>query len=131
MGGYGAVKLALKFPDQFCSAVGHSGCYAIAKRNPIEDSDAERRRIFGDKPEGGPDDPFALAEKIDRAKLPEIRFDCGTEDFLLDHNREFHAYLDKLGIPHEYEEFPGTHEWGFWDTHVQQALAFHCKALGI
>src|SRR5262249_46788249 len=28
---------------------------------------------------------------------------------VLEENRAFHCYLEKLGIPHEYEEFPGAH----------------------
>lgn len=131
MGGYGAMKLALKFPDCFCSVAAHSACHAIASGNPVEDLDAELKRIFGPSPEGGPDDLFAIAEGVDRAKLPAIRFDCGMDDFLLEHNRQFHDHLQRQGIPHEYEEFPGTHCWEYWDTHVREALEFHRKALGI
>jgi len=117
MGGYGAIKLALKHPDLFCSAVGHSGAYN-AFRN-------------GDRGLKEEDCPYLLAEKLDRSLTPALRFDCGVDDFLIAWNREFHAHLDKLGIPHEYEEFPGAHDWGYWDLHVQEALAFHYKALGI
>ena len=77
----------------------------------------------------GPDDLFALAEQADRRVLPALRIDCGTEDGLLDVNRRFHAHLDVLGIPHEYEEFHGGHSWDYWDRHVQEALAFHARAL--
>jgi len=131
MGGYGAMKLALKFPDHFCSVVGHSGCYAIARRTPREELGPELLRIFGPNPAGGKDDVFILAENVDRAKLPAIRFDCGLEDFLLDDNRAFHAHLKQLGIPHEYEEFPGEHTWTYWDEHVPEALTFHARALGL
>jgi S-formylglutathione hydrolase FrmB len=117
MGGFGSMKIALKHPDVFCSVVGHSGAYARAR--------------LGEFPIPAGDDPFLLAENLDRSIAPAIRFDCGTEDFLIEHNRDFHAHLDKLGIAHEYEEFPGSHDWGYWDVHVQEAIAFHCKALGI
>lgn len=88
-------------------------------------------RVFGPDPRGGPDDLFALAERIDHRLLPALRIDCGAEDFLLDHTRAFHAHLDELGIPHEYEEFPGGHTWDYWDRHVQEALAFHAGVLGL
>ena len=133
MGGYGALKLALKRPDLFCSANSHSG--ALVRRHaPIDPGNpgaAEFIRIFGPNPQGGPDDDFALAERIDRRLLPALRIDCGTEDGLLDGNRRFHAHLDALGIPHEYQEFPGGHTWDYWDRHVQEALAFHARVLGI
>ena len=35
MGGYGAIKLALKFPDLFCSAVSHSGALAVTRRETL------------------------------------------------------------------------------------------------
>jgi putative tributyrin esterase len=131
MGGYGALKLALKFPDMFCSTVSHSGGVA-AGHNPFRDDLAkEIRLIYGDNHVGGKDDLWAIAEKIDRSKLPAIRMDCGLSDFLLEDNRAFHQHLTKLNIPHEYEEFPGDHNWDFWDTHIQTAIKFHAKALEI
>ena len=133
MGGYGGIKLALKYPDLFSSANSHSGALAWGHRK-ITGSDpfsVEFKRILGENPVGGPNDPFALAEKIDKSKLPKMRIDCGTEDFLLNDNREFHRHLEALKIPHEYQEFPGSHEWGYWDRHVQEALKFHAQNLGI
>jgi S-formylglutathione hydrolase FrmB len=133
MGGYGALKLALKYPDLFCSANSHSGALFAAHSpfDPENPATAEVMRIFGPHPQGGPDDLFALAEQIDRRVLPALRIDCGTDDGLLDGNRRFHAHLDALGIPHEYEEFPGGHTWDYWDRHVQEALAFHARVVGL
>lgn len=131
MGGYGALKLGLKFPDMFCSIVSHSGGVA-AGHNPFRDDlAAEMRLIYGENPTGGKDDLWAIAECIDRDKLPAIRIDCGVDDFLLEDNRAFHKHLKNLNIPHEYEEFPGDHNWDFWDTHIQEALRFHARVLGI
>ncbi len=133
MGGYGALKLALKYPDLFCSAVSHSGALAAAHYpfNLADGREREFARISGPDPRGGPDDLFALAERVDRGLLPALRIDCGTEDFLLNANRRFHAHLDELGLPHEYEEFPGGHTWDYWDRHVQEALTFHARTLGL
>ena len=39
---------------------------------------------------------------------------CGTEDFLLQRNREFHQFLQDQGVPHTYEEGPGIHDMRFW-----------------
>jgi putative tributyrin esterase len=130
MGGYGALKLALKHPDLFCSAVSHSGALNAARRKWPEDK-RDLTLIFGSNGKGGKDDLFTIAEQLDRETLPAIRFDCGTEDGLLADNRRFHRHLDRLGIPHEYEEFPGAHTWAYWDVHIQEALAFHRRALGI
>ena len=129
MGGYGAVKLALKCPQLFCSAVAHSAAFDVRRRIERPEVSAEMCRIFGPSPGGGPDDPYALAEQIDRQLLPTLRIDCGLEDGLLEENRAFHRHLEQLGIPHEYAEFPGAHTWEYWDRHVQEAITFHRKAL--
>jgi len=136
MGGYGAIKTALKYPKMFCSAVSHSGVlltpmYKPEKRNFSPRLRAEFAAIFGKKWRGGENDPVALAKKCPKNLRPALRIDCGTSDFLLDQNREFHAILQQLNYPHQYEEFPGDHNWAYWDIHVQEAIAFHCKALGI
>lgn len=134
MGGYGALKLALKYPNLFCSAVSHSGALGITKVKPEnvrEDMRVEFPHIFGQTPFGGKDCLYNLAEHIDRDLLPALRIDCGTEDGLIDSNRDFHNHLNAHNIPHEYEEFPGVHDWAYWDIHVQEALAFHRKHLNI
>lgn len=135
MGGYGAVKLALKYPELFCSAVSHSGALGFARRSFAPDPDnkwnAEWARVLGESPAGGPDDIFALAENLAASQRPAIRFDCGVEDFLIEENRACHTHLKQIGYPHEYEEFPGAHTWAYWDEHVQEAIAFHCRHLGI
>ncbi|HEX8551594.1 MAG TPA: alpha/beta hydrolase family protein [Abditibacteriaceae bacterium] len=129
MGGYGGVKLALKYPELFVSGHSHSGALAVA-RSLWERDDAfvrEMTRIFGDSPAGGPDDPFALAKQA--SPRPALRIDCGVDDFLIEGNRVFSAYLNELGYDHEYEEFPGGHSWEYWDLHIRQALQFHARHL--
>lgn len=133
MGGYGALKLALKHPDMFRAAVSHSGAVTFATK-PIADEPtwrAEWQPIFGDDAPGGLEDIFAIAERADRATLPAMRIDCGIDDFLIEDNRELHEHLTKLGVEHEYAEYPGAHEWSYWDTHVQDAIAFFGRELGI
>lgn len=134
MGGYGALKLGMKFPELFCSTVSHSGALGITRADPEkirEDMRTEFPLIFGDNPAGGEDCLFGIAERADPNILPAIRIDCGTEDGLLEANRVFHAHLESLEIAHEYEEFPGAHTWDYWDLHVRKAIAFHRKALDV
>jgi len=130
MGGYGAVKLGLKHHEMFASVNSHSGAVGM-----LRDSESARQlspefeRVFGKDPKGGPEDPFAIVERVDHGRVPALRLDCGTEDFLIDQNRKFHERLDSLHIAHEYQEFPGTHDWEYWDLHVREAVAFHVKNL--
>lgn len=130
MGGYGAMRLALGHPDLFCSVVSHSGALYFGHLD-LPEEDPRRPECARITSPGGPDDLFALAERLTPAEWPAIRVDCGVDDFLIEHNRAFHAHLTRLGVPHEYEEFPGAHTWDYWDLHVQEAIGFHRRALGI
>ena len=135
MGGYGAAKFALKYPERFCGGVSHSGALGFGHRTmkPAADNRwaTEFARIVGENPVGGENDLYALAAKLAPDKRPALRIDCGTGDFLLDDNRAFHAYLDTLGFAHEYEEHPGGHDWAYWDKHIQETLAFFTPLLGL
>ena len=126
MGGYGALKLALKNPDVFCAAVSHSGAVRMGHfpLSAEHELGGEFLPVFGANPTGGPNDIFALAHGIDRALLPALRIDCGVDDFLIEDNRELHRYLEEIGIEHQYAEYPGGHTWDYWDEHVQEALDF-------
>lgn len=134
MGGYGALRLGLGFPDLFCSVNSHSGAVMHGSRSRRDSTgkspSEEELQIFGDNPAGTNHDLLALARRCKRAgKLPKILLDCGTEDFLLDDNRAFHAALLKQRVPHLYFEHPGAHNWDYWDEHVRTALRFHAKNL--
>lgn len=125
MGGYGSMKMALKYPHKFASVVSHSGGFRIPDKI-AKKLDAPKRPGQVVIPR---DDVFDIAAKLGTRKAPAIRIDCGKDDFLLDANRRFHRHLAKLGIKHEYREYPGDHNWAYWDEHIQQALQFHMKHL--
>jgi len=132
MGGYGAVKVGCKHHELFCSVNSHSGAVGIAHDpGTVKSLGPEFQRVFGDDLVDGPEDPFAIVKNVDHGRLPAMRIDCGRDDFLLDQNRAFHAHLDSLHIPHEYEEFPGAHNWEYWDNHIRQAIDFHLRHLKI
>ena len=134
MGGYGAMKIALHRPDLFCAAVSHSGAVHFGTQDFGDEPDnrmREFRPIMSAHPQGSANDIYTLAEGIDRTLLPMLRVDCGTEDFLIEQNRAFHAHLETLGVPHEYAEYPGGHDWAYWDTHIQDTLAFIAEPLGV
>ena len=133
MGGYGALKFALKYPSLFRAAASHSGALLRGSGTLGETGEwkLEMDRIFGPKPAGGPDDLLALAKRCARAARPALWIDCGAEDFLLNDNRTFHTHLEKLGYPHVYTEYPGAHTWEYWDEHVRDVLAFFTRTLGL
>lgn len=121
MGGYGAMRLGLKYPDRFASIYAHSSAFHIHEMvNPEVIADLDDASVFRHAED--------LARREDR---PVISFDCGVDDRLLDYNRQFHEHLQSLNIDHSYAEFEGDHEWGYWDLHVQEALAQHARVLGL
>jgi putative tributyrin esterase len=142
MGGYGALRVGLDYADRFCSINAHSAAvwraktYAAYARSGGPDYErarlAEAQRNFGDLPLRGEHDVLTHARRARAAgNLPRILIDCGTEDFLIEDNRAMHAALERAKIPHTYQEFPGAHDWDYWDLHIREALAFHATNLGL
>ena len=124
MGGYGAMMLALKHPDRFSAVCTQAGSFLFghAFRPDRPERSAFMQAVA---PPGGPYDLFRLAEELAAGERSlAIRFDVGTRDHLLDHNRQFHAHLLALGIAHEYEEAGGGHEWGYVDRRLDTTLRF-------
>jgi len=122
MGGYGALMLAMRHTQMFSVACSHSAALSFA-HEPLPDRpaiDALAEGLACDEY-----DCFKLAERLKASgEQLAIRMDCGTEDFLIEHNRAFHEHLVSLGIEHRYAEYPGAHEWSYWDEHVRQTLEF-------
>jgi putative tributyrin esterase len=128
MGGYGALRLGLQRPDFFKAVVSLSGALSFGHFQYREDDfGKEFRRVIGPVTPGGPCDLLKLA--TDAKSHPAIQFNCGTEDFLFESNKWFHQALLDLKIQHEYSEFPGDHNWEYWDEHIQSGLKFVRKHL--
>lgn len=126
MGGYGALALALRHPHLFGSAVSHSGVVdaaaLMAASKPGEGIGDDMRRVFGARL-GHDADIFKLAL---RAKpLPQLHIDCGSEDFLIAGNRKLHAHLERKGVAHVYREYPGSHNWAYWEARLPESFDFH------
>jgi S-formylglutathione hydrolase FrmB len=130
MGGYGAVKLALKHPKLFSVAVSHSGAFALPMVKAAHP-------VFGD-PKADlrlrkAENVFALAElALCRfpTERPRLWLDCGTEDELLGSSRRFKDHLAFIGYPHTYREMPGYHTWPYWDRAFRTALPEIAEGLG-
>ncbi|HEU5334632.1 MAG TPA: alpha/beta hydrolase family protein [Terriglobales bacterium] len=130
MGGYGALMLGLKYRDLFSVAASLSGALGVTEWTPenmgADFPDWIRKSVmdaFG--PAGSPQrKEYGLAQLLNAPvdELPFIYLDCGTEDSLLVHSRNFSKLLQEKKIPHEYREQPGIHEWPLWDHQIQEVL---------
>ena len=123
MGGYGALKWALRQPDRFAAAASLSGALDLAVlkdepwRRPLFD------RVFGG--EIGPgDDLFALLAAADPGRLPALYIGCGTEDHLYASSVRFVGDATAAGVDVHVDFRPGEHEWGLWDAAIRDVLAW-------
>lgn len=123
MGGFGALRLAAKYPEWATAASGHSSATHVQQLEKFSSGPVSQYS------------PAAMDQSVldamlaNTSHLPPIRFDCGEDDFLVEHNRELHRTLEALAIPHEYEEFPGAHTWPYWTEHLADSLRFFARQL--
>lgn len=123
MGGYAAINLALKNPGLFFFAASLSGSLD-APRNPEFDKFPGFADIFGppDSKTHKDNDPFLLAEKAEPQHTSFIFMACGTEDDTINSQHQFADLLRKRRVAYEAVEFPGEHEWAFWEQAIPQML---------
>ncbi|MDG4797832.1 alpha/beta hydrolase family protein [Micromonospora sp. WMMD1082] len=116
MGGYGAVKWALRDPGRFAAAASLSGALDLVARAHDPRRPIDRRvwhTAFGDRRiTGSDDDPLAL---LDRS---------GAEDFLYDDNVRFVEAARAKGVSLTVDFSPGDHDWAYWDAKIADVLAW-------
>lgn len=116
MGGYGALKLGLKYSARFSLAGSFSG-------DPLAAGDTSHQRlnhVFG--PVGSSsraeNDLVALARDARIADGSYFYIDSGIADRLLARNRAFVQAMSARPLAYEYHEVPGAHTWEFWDRRL-------------
>ena len=123
MGGYGAMRLALTYPERFAGAGSFSGTADLSGILYQRHRGTELDRVFGDRKEikGSEYDTFFLMEKNAGAPhKPWLYVSCGTKDFLFEQHRAFVPALRKNGWDvMSHEEPDAVHEWGFWDEQIK------------
>jgi S-formylglutathione hydrolase FrmB len=128
MGGYGALKWALRRPLRFAAAASLSGAVHLGGLRTQRARPEDPRlfeRIFGDRPiAGGPDDIFWLLQQAELAALPALFVGCGTEDELIGDNRALAEACSAVGLPITTDFGPGEHDWAYWDDQIQRVLAW-------
>jgi S-formylglutathione hydrolase FrmB len=139
MGGYGALKIAMKHPDLFGSASAHSAVLlqdlsaAKVSGGRLARFQALFDRIYGinqDLSYWEANNPITLAKDTKKLNGLKLYFDCGTEDdFGFDlGTRQLDQILTKAGYPHETHLYPGDHGWEYAKQHTNESLLFHWKA---
>ena len=138
MGGYGALKFGLKYPERFVFVASMSGALGAASwvtEMPVASFiKPSITRVFGapDSAVRASNDIYKIVRELPKdrvASLPYFYLDCGTEDPFFANSRDFAALLLEKKIPHEYRELPGTHGWAYWDRQVQEILRIAAQRL--
>ena len=122
MGGYGALKVALRNPDRYCACAGLSSVADIVGlRERFFDALVP---VFGEEVEI-PDEEnlFTLATKCNENPLkPRVYMGEGTDDFMYKENIKLKEHFEKLDFDYTYKESKGAHNWYFWDEYIQYVL---------
>ena len=128
MGGYGAMRLALTYPERYAAAASFSGAVDISGIVQRHGEDGTGDRIFGDKTDitGTEVDTFWLMKKNAGApRKPRLYVSCGTKDFLYDAHEKFVPALIENGWNvTRHDEPEAVHEWGFWDREIERFISF-------
>jgi len=148
MGGYGALKIAMKYPERYAAAVGQSPII-FPDSNPLAVSEQVKTSrffsffvnmltpIFGDpirQQLWDDNNPLVLAKsrKLDGLK---IYFDYGTDDryIQMTHLDEGCQALDRgltdSNVPHIFKIRPGEpHGWALIAAHLEETLPFLCQS---
>ncbi len=154
MGGYGAITLALAYPQGFAAAASHSGVLSPLElapgamgmgrvTRPAADSAALRRLrarwdpilrpIFGaDSASWFARDPAQMAARVVASgmPMPALFVDAGTADVYAAQSRSFAQAMQARGTPITYREWPGAHTWDYWRAHVGESLSWIGRQIG-
>ena len=133
MGGFGALHTAFMFPETFGKVIALSSALiqnqlALMKpddQNPMANYDYYSW-VFGDMKNAAKTDanPEVLVKKLktEGKTIPDIFMACGTEDFLIQPNKDFKNFLNMIGVPATFVTAPGVHDFNFWRTHIVTGL---------
>ncbi|WP_024832037.1 alpha/beta hydrolase [Ruminiclostridium josui] len=137
MGGYGALKWALSKPEQYGYCCAFSSPCLFLREDLNKHGSAEKFRkaygehmlrdfqgIFGaDLQWSHEHEILELAKKVSKGPVkPKIYSACGTEDFLRSDNARFDLEMQKLDLDFVYEEWPGKHDWYFFNEALKRAF---------
>jgi len=136
MGGYGALRCGLARPDLYRACAGFSGAVDPLALMPQMEQMGMAKQVTAILGTGMMfrDDAnlFKLAGRaacLPKDEQPRVLVTCGESDSLLADNRRFDAHMKSLEIPFEYKEWPGDHDWKFWEESLEPMFEFFEKEI--
>ncbi|MFY9550602.1 MAG: alpha/beta hydrolase family protein [Thermoanaerobaculia bacterium] len=135
MGGYGAIKTALKHPDLYGSVSALSGAMIPFGWEDLQRYNAVARftlmRVFGRSKEANTlaeNDAWNILWGLCFETPPfQVQLRAGTEDFygLEGVAAQYGMLLNERGVPTSVVLEPGGHDWSYWSRAMQDILAWH------
>jgi S-formylglutathione hydrolase FrmB len=127
MGGYAALNFSIKHPKLFS----YAGAFSAALDAPqdlderVSEYAPSLDKAFGPHASAtrSTNDVFLVLENAASDGLPYVYVDCGEGDGFLPVNRALATKLRGKKVSYEYHEFPGAHEWAYWNAAIQRYLA--------
>lgn len=126
MGGHGALSLLAKHPDIFSAAGSMSGVMKLTDSN-VRYGIAELMGEFEQNRELWEQNScINLVESLQNLGKGVV-IECGTDDRLIEGNREIHQKLLNMKIEHDYYERPGDHTWSYWVNALEYHFLFFSR----
>ena len=130
MGGYGAMRLALTYPERYAAAACFSGAVDVSSIIKHHEEGRMPTRILGDNHavKDTELDLFYLMKKNgSQPRKPVLYVSCGTKDsFYVKHQTFVPALIENGWDVHRHDEEGADHEWGFWDQEIRKFLDRIC-----
>ncbi len=136
MGGYGAMRVGLSHPERYTAIGSFSGCLdlnsLLAGMVEMPVSRAQAIALVGEDmalPKEA--DVFSLAQAVadlPAEQQPRIFCTCGEQDEggtqIRSQNMAFAGAAGLLPLDFTYKEWPGVHEFSFWDRSLAEFMSF-------
>jgi len=131
MGGYGALRTALKLPGRYAGAAVFSvanepfECMDILwdlGAGTVPDLCSNMERVFGPREQfkGSDGDLYHLINQLE--EYPLVYHACGKQDILYDMNQRLRTHMEQA-FPegrYRYFESDGGHDWFFWNEQLKE-----------
>jgi len=135
MGGYAAVKFALRYPGMFAVAASISGAMNPTSAEMVRlqpKFEPNLSNVFG--PAGSEtrrrNDVYELAKSADPSDVPYLYIDIGNQDWALASDRDLLPIFSERKYRYEYHEYPGIHSWEYWDRRIPAVLQLTAEIIG-
>lgn len=121
MGGYGAVKIALRNPERYAAVAAFSGAFTL---NWLKEAAPQCfEQAFGNGEPAAEDDVYQLVANFKGEMRPRVYLACGLRDVRFYKGDVLLCEQMKAkGFEVKWDEEDRDHEWRFWNSQIEKAI---------